>query len=154
MMLFDIVKDKTFAALMLRHSEELISYLFEQEQNFGVLCKIEQISFTPPLPDSIQKELHAVTLFFLAGYTFESAHIQDDMLVFEAGFGSENFGSVVEVPLLSILQIIIDETPIFTNMATPTSPQHVVKERSIEDGIKNSMAVFLNDPANDRLIKK
>jgi len=150
-----LIEDRDFAKLMKKSMQEIIILLFEKEQNFGILCKIEDVSFHPELPDDMYADFRPLTLFFLAGYTFETAHIEDGMLIFEAGFGSENFGSVVSVPLLSILQIIVDETPIFINVAVEKEPQEepLVKEVD-EKGVKNSMASFLSNPENAKFIKK
>lgn len=152
-MLFDIVKNEAFGKLMSRHIQELLIYLFEAQQNFGILCKIEQLSFDPELPKHISDEFRPMTLFFLAGYTFESARIEENCLIFEAGFGSENIGSFVTVPLLSIIQIIIDETPIFVNLAT--LPEKVTNHQpDTDEGVKNSMAAFLSNPENKKFLKK
>ena len=151
-MLFDIVKNKDFGQLMNKHIQELLIYLFEAQQNFGILCKIEHLGFDPELPKHISDEFRPMTLFFLAGYTFESARIESDSLIFEAGFGSENIGSFVTVPLLSIIQIIIDETPIFVNLATV--PEKVTnKQPAADEGVKNSMAAFLANPENEKFLK-
>ncbi|MEA3373200.1 MAG: hypothetical protein U9Q62_05850 [Campylobacterota bacterium] len=151
-MLFDIVKNEAFCNIMRSHIQQLLIYLFEQEQNFGILCKIEQLTFDPELPKPISDEFRPMTLFFLAGYTFESARIDEDTLIFEAGFGTENIGSLVTVPLLSIMQIIIDETPIFVNLASPAALKQ--NNATNNDGIKNSMAAFLSNPENNQFIKK
>ena len=152
-MLENIIHDKEFAQLMKKNIQELIALLFHKEQNFGILCKIEDVSFAPELPESINAEFRTVTLFFLAGYTFETARIEDDFLIFEAGFGSDNFGSVVSVPLLSILQIIIDETPVLINISA--YKERISKEPEIdENGVKNSMASFLSNPENSKFIKE
>jgi len=152
-MLYDIVKNDSFLHLMRDHIQDLLIYLFEQEQHFGVLCKIEHLTFDPPLPEHITGEFRPMTLFFLAGYTFESARIEDEQLIFEAGFGAENIGSVVSVPLLSIMQIIIDQTPIFVNLAT--LKETTVQETSAPElGVKDSMAAFLSNPENDKFLKK
>ncbi len=153
-MLFNIVKNESFGQIMRSHIQELLIYLFEQEQNFGILCKIDQLTFDPELPKNITDEFRPMTLFFLAGYTFESARIDDDRLIFEAGFGNENVGSFVSVPLLSIMQIIIDETPIFVNLATPDSRQEINHQPNSGEGVKNSMSAFLANPENDKFIKK
>lgn len=116
-MLDNIIQDKEFAQLMKQNIQELMVLFFQKEQNFGILCKIEDVFFDPELPKSINAEFRPLTLFFLAGYTFETARIENDLLTFEAGFGSDNFGSMVSVPLLSILQIIIDETPVLINVS-------------------------------------
>ena len=154
-MLDNLVEDKDFAKFMQKSIQELIILFFQKEQNFGILCKIEEVSFIPSLPEKISSEFRPLTLFFLAGYTFESACIEDNYLRFEAGFGSENFGSLVSVPLLSILQIIIDETPIFINLANPKAEQLLEKkaESIDEKGVENSMASFLSNPENSKFIK-
>lgn len=152
-MLFEIIKNDSFAALMNKHIQELLIYFFEQQQNFGILCKIEFLTFDPPLPVNISSEFRPMTLFFLAGYTFESARIEKDYLIFEAGFGSENIGSFVTVPLLSIVQIIIDETPVFVNLASPAQIE-APRAPEAENGVKNSMAAFLSNPENDKFLKK
>lgn len=154
-MLDNLIEDKDFAKFMQKSIQELIVLFFQKEQNFGILCKIDEVSFNPPLPQEISDEFRPLTLFFLAGYTFESARIEDGYLLFEAGFGSENFGSVVSVSLLSILQIIIDETPVFINLASAkamgTTTEKV--ENIDEEGVENSMASFLSNPENSKFIK-
>ncbi len=152
-MLFEMIKDENYMNLMRKNIQELLAFLFDQEQNFGILCKIEHLSFEPELPESIRNDFRPMTLFFLAGYTFESARLEDDMLIFEAGFGEENVGSFVQVPLLSIMQIIVDETPIFVNLA---SPNEVASNKAPkrENGVENSMASFLSNPENQKFIKE
>jgi len=153
-LLENVIENENFAKIMQKSIENLIIHFFQEEQNFGVLCRIEEISFNPPLPESINSEFRPLTLFFLAGYTFETAHIADEMLVFEAGFGSENFGSVVSVPLLSIMQLIVDETPVLINLAVDKKEQiQEVKKEVDNQGVQNSMASFLNNPENSKFIK-
>lgn len=151
-MLENVIEDKQFAALMQKNIENLIKYFFEKEQNFGILCKIEEISFDPELPEGINSEFRPLTLFFLAGYTFDTARIEDDFLVFEAGFGTDNIGSFVTVPLLSIMQIIIDETPVLINLASYKS-KDASKDELDESGVENSMASFLSNPENSKFLK-
>ncbi len=154
-MLENLIEDRDFGTMMKKHIQELIVLFFQKEQNFGILCKIEDVSFNPELPDEMREEFRPLTLFFLAGYTFETARIEDEMLIFEAGFGSENFGSVVSVPLLSILQIIVDETPLFINIAIESQEKELQEVKNVdENGVKNSMASFLSNPENSKFIKK
>lgn len=152
-MLEKLIEDGDFASLMQKNIKDMISHFFEKEQNFGILCKIEDVYFEPVLPDEINTEFRALTLFFLAGYTFETAHIVNDTLVFEAGFGSDNIGSLVNVPLLSILQIIIDETPVLINLANYKKSK-VIENRVNKKGIENSMDSFLSNPENSKFLKK
>ncbi len=152
-MLYDIIKNQEFGQLMQMHIQGLLIHLFDANQNFGVLCKIDQLSFDPELPEEISREFRAMTLFFLAGYTFETARLEGEYLFFEAGFGADNYGSMVSVPLLSIMQVIIDETPVFVNLAEPSS---MVLEKDVEEkesGVKNSMASFLSNPENSKFKK-
>ena len=98
-MLDNLVMDKDFAKVMQKNIQDMIIFLFEEEQNFGVLCKIEEAVFNPALPQDVYECFNDLTLFMLAGYTFNSARIDEGYLIFEAGFGGDNFGSVVTVPI-------------------------------------------------------
>lgn len=152
-MLDNLINDKDFAKIMQKNIENMIIFLFEKDQNFGILCKIESITFDPPLPEDISAEFRQMTLFFLAGYTFETASIVENNLVFEAGFGEDNFGSVVTVPLLSIMQVIVDETPLLINLANYKKEKKKVKEID-NGGVESSMASFLSNPENSKFFKK
>jgi len=153
-MLVDIVSDMEFGTIMQKNIQDILIYLFEKEQNFGILCKIDQVYFDPELPSDINSEFRPMTLFFLAGYTFESAQINNNELVFEAGFGSENIGSFVTVPFLSIMQIIIDETPIFINLSQIKELPAKNSKEIKSEGIKNSMSALLSNPENQKFMKK
>ncbi|MFK5938772.1 MAG: hypothetical protein QM497_10310 [Sulfurimonas sp.] len=152
-MLENVIEDIEFARLMQKNIQNLIIHFFEKEQNFGILCKIEDAEFDPVLPDDINAEFRPLTLFFLAGYTFETARIEDDFLIFEAGFGSDNFGSLVSIPLLSIMQIIVDETPVLINLATYKEKVTQKEVKTDDNGVENSMASFLSNPENSKFIK-
>jgi len=151
-LLENVIDEVGFAKIMHKSIEDIIIHFFEKEQNFGILCKIEEVSFNPTLPQDINAEFRPLTLFFLAGYTFETARIEDGFLVFEAGFGGENIGSVVTLPLLSIMQIIVDETPIFINLSVYKEPISEGKEEETL-GVQNSMASFLSNPENSKFLK-
>ncbi len=153
-MLDNLIEDRDFAKIMQKNIESLIILLFEKDQNFGILCKIEQITFEPELPSEISAEFRPMTLFFLAGYTFDTASIVGDKLVFEAGFGSDNFGSIVSVPLLSIMQIIVDETPLLINLSSYKRQSEKVVKKVDDGGVENSMASFLSNPENSKFFKK
>ncbi|MCF6341028.1 MAG: hypothetical protein L3J10_09825 [Sulfurimonas sp.] len=153
-MLDNVIEDVDFAKLMQKNIQELIVHLFNKEQNFGILCKIEEVSFEPILPDEISAEFRPMTLFFLAGYTFDTARIEQSTLIFEAGFGGDNFGSFVSVPLLSIMQVIVDETPVLINLASYNSDPQVKETQKMDgDGVENSMASFLSNPENSKFLK-
>ncbi|OHE06331.1 MAG: hypothetical protein A2513_09720 [Sulfurimonas sp. RIFOXYD12_FULL_33_39] len=152
-MLDYVIEDKDFARIMQKNIQNLIIHLFEKDQSFGILCKIEHITFEPSLPEIIRSEFRPMTLFFLAGYTFDTASIIGENLVFEAGFGTDNFGSIVTVPLLSIMQVIVDETPLLINLANYKKDIKSIKK--VDDGgVENSMASFLSNPENSKFLKK
>ena len=143
-----ILSDKKYSNLMKRHIYEIISLLLERGEFFSILTHIDKVSFDPPLPEHITKIFKPITLFVVAEYTFESSSIDDKNLYFEAGFGAENIGSFVTVPLSSIVQIILDETPIFINLAIE------YQEDEKEDGVKKSTNIFLSNPKNKKILKK
>ena len=145
----DIFGDKIFSKMMKNHIKELIEYLLKKEQFFSILTKIDEIKFDPKLPSHISSNFRAITPFYIAEYTFESASIDDDFLYFEAGFGAENIGSYITVPLLCIVQIIVDDKPILINMAV----EHK-KEKESDDGVKRSTNIFLSNPKNRKIIEK
>ncbi|NPA12246.1 MAG: hypothetical protein GXO62_08380 [Epsilonproteobacteria bacterium] len=113
-----IIQNNDFRSLKEKHAKEMLEFLlnFTQEE-FGILCTKEGITFNPPLPEHITSAFGDVIMFVLANYTLSSAVIEDDTLIFETGFGEENIGSVVSVPIGNIIQITQDETPLFVNVA-------------------------------------
>ncbi len=152
-MLHDIVGHKDFRDMMKAHVADLIEYLFDKDIEFSILTSLSHITFDPPLPEHITRDFKPITLFTLAGYTYESAMLKDDILSFEAGFGRENFGSLVSVPLHAILQIIVENTPLLINLSTP--PENPEEEQiDKNEGIKKSMDIFLSNPNNKKLLKK
>ena len=152
-MLYDVLKDRSYASLMQKHIVEILTHLFDQNQNFGILCKIETLTFDPALPDDITSEFRPMTLFFLAGYTFESARLEENHLIFEAGFGADNLGSVVRVPILGVMQIIIDETPILVNLSSPQEEKSEEENPQENSGQKSSMEALLANPENKKFLK-
>jgi hypothetical protein len=153
-LLEDLIQDADFAKVMRKNIQELVIYLFEKDKNFGILCNISDVEFSPELPEDIVSQFHSMTLFYLAGYTFETARVENEFLVFEAGFGADNFGSIVHVPLLSIVQIIIDEQPIFINLAKYKKQESTEATKEIDEkGVENSMNIFLSNPDNAKFLK-
>jgi len=150
-MLIDMIKERQFQEIMDAHIKDVLFYLLESDQPFGLLCNLKYVTFDPPLPEDLSDLLQEVTLFMIAGYTFESFEIEDDIVFFEAGFGPQNFGSVVSMPVLAILQLLVEETPILINMAQPMTNFKTEEEDS---GIKSSLENFLNNPENRKFLKK
>lgn len=142
-----ILGDSDFSYMMKTHIAEILELLMQRGQFFSILTNITNVTFDPQLPAEITSNFKPITLFVIAEYTFESSSIDDDYLYFEAGFGQENVGSVVTIPLNSIVQILIEETPIFINLA-----MELVIEKQ-EESVKKSTNIFLSNPENKDLLK-
>lgn len=150
-MLEELLSSGEYNALMQKHSSHLIDFLLKKGVHFSILTNIADVKFEPELPVHISQNFKPITMFFLAGYTFESTLLHGTSMSFEAGFGSDNFGSLVSVPLHAILQIIIEEVPIFINLA---NPPRVEAKKPKEHGVKRSMDALLSNPQNQKLLKK
>lgn len=129
---------------------DTIAILFNDNREFSIVCDTEFIEYEPPLPQDILAQFGKNVLFSLAGYTFESAKIEDDFFIFEAGFGTENLGAVVAMPILAIKQVVVDETPLLINICTPT----VTPQEHNTKGVETSMSMLLNNPENQALLNK
>ncbi len=147
-MTINLLQTPEYKQLMQSHIQKTIEYLFSKNQEFAIACEIKDITFNPELPQEIQQSFQETVLFILAGYTFESATVDEEYFRFEAGFGAENFGSSVTVPLLSIKQVLLGEHPILFNL----SKYEKAKKR--QASTKKSMEALLNNPENKKLLKK
>jgi hypothetical protein len=150
-MTVNILQTPEYRALMQRHISETIHYLFEKDQEFALACEIKYLTFTPELPSSIKESFEDTVLFILSGFTFESSKLEEGYFSFEAGFGAENFGSVVSVPLLAIKQIFVGENPLVINLSSPGITDKDKKEKSAAK--KSSMEALLSNPENKKLLK-
>lgn len=152
-MLQTFLENEIFVRLMRMHVHETLELLFQEGVHFSILTNIAEVSFDPPLPDSITRGFKPITMFVLAGYTYESARVDEAVLVFEAGFGKENVGSVVHVPLSAILQIVIEETPILINLSIPKEGDKGFESPG-QGGVEKSMEALLSNPENQKLFRK
>ncbi|MGL2596931.1 hypothetical protein [Helicobacter pylori] len=92
-----------------KHCVEYLQFLSKNHLSFNLLCERDAIDFSPKLPKEIHEKFGSLVLFILAGYTLESLMINAQSVQFEAGFGPNNIGSVVQVKLPGIIQILIKE---------------------------------------------
>ncbi|WQV49170.1 hypothetical protein KVM46_02335 [Helicobacter pylori] len=92
-----------------KHCVEYLQFLSKNHLSFNLLCERDAIDFSPKLPKEIHEKFGSLVLFILAGYTLESLMIDVQSVQFEAGFGPNNIGSVVQVELPGIIQILIKE---------------------------------------------
>lgn len=142
-MIKDIIENEDYKILVEKQIKESILFLLDKNQEFSITANIEPITFNPELPAVIRNQMHKFSLFTLSNYTYTTIQVDDEFLSFEAGFGNENFGSVVKVPLYAIFQIIINESILYLNsIATVDKFNKNLK--------KNSMDVFKNNPNNKK----
>ncbi|GAA6971059.1 hypothetical protein ID0081_03190 [Helicobacter pylori] len=92
-----------------KHCIEYLQFLSKNHLSFNLLCERDAIDFSPKLPKEIHEKFGSLVLFVLAGYTLESLMVDAQSVQFEAGFGPNNIGSVVQVELPGIIQILIKE---------------------------------------------
>ena len=150
-MTINLLQTPEYRTLMQSHIFESIKYLFNKDQEFALACEVKYITFTPELPANIKDSFEDTVLFILSGFTFESAQLNEAYFSFEAGFGSENFGSMVSLPLLAIKQVFVGDNPIVINLANPVIESEKKKEASASK--KSSMEALLKNPENKKLLK-
>jgi len=153
MFIQNLLEMPEFSELLGDHGAEMVAFFLDEEIEFGILCNLADVEFKDKLPEDIYASLKPLTLFMVAGYSFESARIRDDLVLeFEAGFGPENFGTVVQVPLSSILQIMVGDTVVFVNL-TATLPKR--RKETINEGSETrSLDAIFSNPENEKLFKK
>ncbi len=133
----------------------IIEFLIKHQVEFDIIVRTKYIEFNPPLPKDIIEKFGENILLKVAGYTLESAFVDNENLYFEAGFGRENFGSKLTIPLLAIIQILTKELPIAINTIDPyLIKRKNIKEEKKEIKLKKSLNAILNNPENLKLLKK
>ncbi|MCB9096432.1 MAG: hypothetical protein R2837_05295 [Aliarcobacter sp.] len=142
-MIKDIIENEEYKVLVEKQIKENILFLLEKNQEFSITANIQPITFNPELPNVIKEQMHKFSLFILSNYTYTTVQIDDNFLSFEAGFGSENFGSVVKIPLHAIFQIIVDESILYLNSVATV-------DKFNTDLKKNSFDVFKKNPNNKK----
>jgi hypothetical protein len=148
----DIFQSKDYQELISSHLGKSIEFLFDNNQEFALACMIEHIDFKPELPKEISDGFGATVLFILSGYTYETASLNGKYFSFEAGFGEDNFGALVTLPLLAIKQIFVGEYPISINVSNPLI--HDKESESDSADSTRSMEALLNNPENKKLLRK
>lgn len=139
----NIIEDEEFKDIQKKHIQETLSYLINKDLEFDIVVNIQALSFTPELPKELKDSLNKFSLFSLAGYTYSTIELDLDSLSFEAGFGKENFGSLVKVPLHSIFQVIFKENTLAINLSATV-------DKFNKDQKTNSLNIFKNNPKNKK----
>ena len=142
-MIRNIIEDEEYKNLIEDQIKQTVFFLLEKNQEFSITANIEPVTFTPELPSVIRNQMHKFSLFTLSNYTYTTVQINDDYMSFEAGFGNENFGSVVKIPLHAIFQIVVDESILYINSVATV-------EKFNKDLKKNSFNIFKSNPNNKK----
>lgn len=142
-MITNIIENDEYKDLVSKQIVETIEFLLEQSQEFSITANIESIEFNPELPVTIKDQLAKYSLFILSNYTYTTINLNDKFLSFEAGFGSENFGSTVKIPIHSIFQIVVDESILYINSVATV-------DKFNKDPKQKSMNIFKNNPNNKK----
>ena len=142
-MINDIIESEEYKQLVEIQIKETILFLLNKNQEFSITANIAPISFEPELPRTIKEQMHKFSLFILSNYTYTTVQVDNEYISFEAGFGNENFGSVVKIPLHAVFQIIVDESILYINSVATV-------EKFNKDLKKNSFDVFKNNPNNKK----
>ena len=152
-MIFNIVEDINYRNMLEGQIFEVIEYLVEKGEEFSVTANINGINFNPKVPESIFESFPHFTLFTLANYTYTTIELSGTHISFETGFGAENFGSVVTIPLYAIFQIVIEESILFLN-PTATVDKYFIKQdpQTVEDQQLRSMNAFTMNKKNKDLL--
>ena len=141
-----IVYNQKYKNLLVKQTKEQLLFFLQNSIDFSIVVNMgsEGVEFNPELPEEISSSFQPFTLFTISGYTFQSAFVKDNQFIFEAGFGSDNFGAVVYVDIDRILQIVIGETPIFINVTASVEKSQA----------KDSFEVFASKERNKKFFKK
>lgn len=136
-----------------RQCELLIDFLSSERISFSLICEVSKVVFAPPLPSEILNSFQTLSLFALSGYTLDSLTITHNGIAFEAGFGKDNIGSLVQIRFQHILQIIIrnhnhKEVAIFTRLNA-----RELFGSTEQDELRNSMQAILANPHNRRFFE-
>jgi len=138
-----LYEKKSYKELSKKNIYNTIEFLLKEGVEFSIIAYTNFIDFNPEIPKEII-EFEEITMFMIAGYSFESAVLNRDSFSFEAGFGEQNYGAILTIPLEAIVQIRVDEDLLVVNYYEP-------KE---EPKLENSMNILLNNPENQKLLKK
>jgi len=150
-MIFNIVEDLNYRSMLENQIFEVMEYLINKDEEFSITANIKGVEFNPEMPESISKSFSKFTLFTLSNYTYESIILTENSITFEAGFGSENFGSHVTIPLYAIFQIVIEESILFLN-PTATVEKYFEKAKEDKEQESRSMNAFTMNKKNKDLI--
>jgi hypothetical protein len=145
-MINKIIENSEYKDLVSFQVKDTIQFLLDQNQEFAITANLDAVKFNPELPSNTYQQLSKFSLFVLSNYTYSTVTLENGFLTFEAGFGSENFGSTVKIPYYAVFQIVVGESILFVNsVATVDKFNKDTKEKSYN--------IFKNNPNNKKLMR-
>ena len=138
----EFFEKKSYKELVVKNCYNTIDFLLKEGLDFSIATYTNVMKCNPKIPKDII-EFDESALFIIANYTKDSSLLTKEYFSFEAGFGDENFGSTITIPLEAIMQIIVEEEILHISYYEP--------KVAVE---KNSMEMLLNNPENQKLLKK
>ncbi len=157
-MLEKLINNDKFCESMHKNTREIISFMLDAGVEFGIICSTDEVVFEPPLPPEILKNIKPIALFVLSNYSFESAYLDESgsALYFEAGFGADNYASLVGIKLNDIIQVVVEDTPVYINICAGRQKpprQNKQKQPTDEAGANRSMEKLLSRAENKKFLK-
>ncbi len=153
-MIFNIIEDIEYKEMLEGQIFEVIEFLIDKGEEFSITANINGVKFNPEIPSSIAENFPHFTLFTLANYTYTTIQLTETDISFETGFGAENFGSIVTIPLHAIFQIVIDESILFLNPTATVNKYFKKQEKNQETSIDQetrSKNAFMMNSKNKKL---
>lgn len=111
--------------LILSHIRDFLNFFYENNEFFDIVIYHEFCEFNP-MVEKLPKD--KLMMLSLQNYTFESIVVEDEFMVFEAGFGKANTHTYVKVPFVAIYSIMNNNNHIFVN---PVKPKKKKKPKNI-----------------------
>lgn len=153
-MIHNIVENSEYKEIMESQIYDIIEFLLNQDEEFSLTANINGVEFNPTIPETISETFPHFTLFTLANYTYSTIELSDSQISFETGFGAENFGSVVTIPLNAVFQVIVDDSILFLNPTATVERYFKKKKKVVEkntDQQTRSFNAFKNNLQNKDL---
>jgi len=114
-MILDILENEDYKEMVEGQIFELLGHLLNKNQEFSITANIKTVEFDPEIPSAISDNFQPFTIFALANYTYSTIELSDTHISFETGFGPQNFGSVVTIPLFALFQVVVSDSILFLN---------------------------------------
>ena len=152
-MIADVIEDIKYKNLMEKQIQDIIDYLLVHNEEFSITANIKGVTFNPPIPQSIHETFSNFTMFSLSNYTYSTIVLENNKISFEAGFGKENFGSTVSIPLFCVFQLVVNDSILFIN-PTATVEKYLLPQNNDEDiaQVERSKKAFSFNPNNKNLV--